>query len=274
MKKYISSEIYKLFKTNPFRICVLLDLVYILYKICSTIFMARYYSRPENYEQIISQYVSVGYDISQANYIVQRMTNPLGLDILCECCVGFIISGFMAGSFWSQEYKYGTFLQLISRGISKKKIFWGKLITSWLGTIAISILNIALYFGSVCIIFDVGKISGNLLEYCFRYFIVIVAISLMFVACAQLLAILCKSTAVALGGIALINIAGSSIVTAVSNIISDNIEIDYYWFISTPFYMLDYTMSIGKYNVGLLTILIYSLIFVILGYLIFENKDI
>lgn len=253
---------------------MLLDLVYILVKLGSNVVSAHMYKTVEAQNRLIAQYKSLGYDMHTMHQILKNFTNPSAFDVLCECCAGFLICGLFVGTFFAQEYTYGSMRQLVSRGVSRFKIYMGKLFVSWITVITFSLLNIIIYFSSISIIFEMGDIPNNFPIYILRYIVTIVLSGLVYASCAQLLATITKNIGGVIGFVAIINICGTGLVAGLDALFNSKFNFDYYWFVSTPFYMLDYSLSnisFAKYG---LFLLICSCVFIMIGYNVYRKQEV
>lgn len=268
----IKSEIYKVKKTNPFKLCLFLDIIYVLFKLISKVVSAKVYSSAGRQAMLNSVYKNLGYDSLAIKDVIDQALHPSALSIISECCAGLIICGLFAGTFFAKDYQNGMYKIVFSKGYSKRTIFASKTVVAWIMSILFTLLNLIVYFGGIAVIFRVGDAPENVSLYILRYVIAIVISSLLFVLFAELIAILFKNVSLVVAVIMLVDLCGSFVISAIDYIVNLSESIDNYWFISVPYYMLN--ADGGEYIKYLIIALIYVVIFAVLGIFVFKKQDV
>lgn len=272
-KRLLHGEFDKLVKTRPFKLCIIVEIIYAMVKLGFKVVQSIMYNAESYAKTFVSQYEAAGYTTSEISEIMGNIRDPQAFSMLAECCAGMILCGMLAALFFATDHSNGMLRQIISRGNSRSQIYNYKLCATSIGAVTFTAITIVIYFLGTGLLFSFGEWRYETpTAYIVKYLIVVIVSATTFVCFGQMLASICKSKTSCILAVILTYFGSTVVITAI-NALPMTIDIDSWWFCSIPFYILLTPIADEQFITGILAMLTYCAIFYLIGYRAFRKKN-
>lgn len=271
---FFRGEFYKLSRTKPFRLCIIVECIYAVLKLGFKVLQSIICDMDFYMKSLVSQYEDAGYTASEIKTILDGIRNPQAFSLLAECCASMLICGLLAAMFFACDNSNGMLRQMISRGISRKKIYSNKLCTTSIGALSFTVVLLVIYFIGVGLIFHFGNWEYEQpLAYIIKYVMVVLLGTFTFTCFGQMMATIFKSKASCAIAVILTYFGSTVAITAFNMLLPASINLDYWWFCSIPFYMVELPIADMHFIIGNLIMILYCFVFYFIGYCVFRKKE-
>lgn len=243
MKNLLKFEYSKLFKQKSFYVCTILILVF------STIGMLLSRALSKSLEMDFSPEYILLNAFSESNFTM--------------------ISGIFLVLFVCTDFDNGTIKNIYSRGFSKTKVYFAKLIASFTAIIIMFVITLLFTLIISCILFTGTAEAGNYILLIFGQLILLLASSSFVIAITFLFKKIGPAITIAILGPILISTLLSLLDAFLKN---NDLSFESYWLISIESDLTSLYTSTTRIGVCIALSLFYSLIFILAGWRFHEMK--
>lgn len=219
----IKAELYKIFKSKPFKIISIVTGALALINLALMIYITNI--RESDDLTITSS---------------TRLTGLVDNDIM-------LLAGIFAAITFAADYSNGTARQYISRGISRASLFFGRMISIVIASLVFPIITTVLYIIPLTVYNGFGDIKENFVIFILRVMISVILATITYVLMTLIIAVPTKSIGASVGCICVFSTMVTSILMIID--LATKKEISKYWIsnIFTSFATPDAGLSSSDY---------------------------